>query len=55
VISSVSDVTKTDRIQHPDRRWITADLLEVLQDELANIDDTAAMIRRSPLVLEDAA
>jgi hypothetical protein len=43
-----------DGISHPDRRWTTADLLEALQEQLADIDDTAAMIRRSPLVLEDA-
>jgi hypothetical protein len=55
VADAISRAGRIDRIQHPDRRWTTADLLEVLQDELANIDDTAAMIRRSPLVLEDAA
>ena len=47
-------IARAGRIQHPGRRWTTADLMEALQDELANIDDTAAMIRRSPLVLEEA-
>jgi hypothetical protein len=55
VADAIARAGRIDRIQHPDRRWTTADLLEVLQDELANIDDTAAMIRRSPLVLEEAA
>jgi hypothetical protein len=55
VADAIARAVRIDRIQHPDRRWTTADLLEMLQDELANIDDTAAMIRRSPLVLEEAA
>jgi hypothetical protein len=55
VADAISRAGRIDRIQHPDRRWTTADLLEVLQDQLADIDDTTAMIRRSPLVLEDAA
>jgi hypothetical protein len=54
VADAIARASRIDRIQHPDRRWTTADLLEVLQGELLNIDDTAAMIRRSPLVLEDA-
>jgi hypothetical protein len=29
--------------------------MESLQEQLADIDDTAAMIRRSPLVLEEVA
>lgn len=43
-----------DRIKHPDRRWTTDDLLEVLSEQLANIDATAAMIRDSAPVMEDA-
>jgi hypothetical protein len=42
-------------IRHPDRRWTTEDLLESLAEHLADIDATAAIIRRGPLVLEDAA
>jgi hypothetical protein len=54
VADAIARAGRIDRIQHPDRRWTTADLMEALQDELANIDDTAAMIRRSPLALEEA-
>jgi hypothetical protein len=54
VADAIARTGRIDGIRHPDRRWTTADLLEVLQGELLNIDDTAAMIRRSPLVLEDA-
>ena len=45
VADAIARAGRIDRIHHPDCRWTTADLLEVLQDELANIDDTAAMIR----------
>jgi hypothetical protein len=55
VADAIARAGRFDGIRHPDRRWTTADLLEVLQGELLNIDDTAAMIRRSTLVLEDAA
>ena len=55
VADAIARAGRFDGIRHPDRRWSTADLLEVLQDQLADIDDTAAMIRRSPLVLEEAA
>jgi hypothetical protein len=54
VESAIAKAGRFDGIRHPDRRWTTADLLEALQEQLADIDDTAAMIRRSPLVLEDA-
>jgi hypothetical protein len=54
VADAIAKAGRFDGIRHPDRRWTTADLLESLQEQLADIDDTAAMIRRSPLVLEDA-
>jgi hypothetical protein len=54
VADAIARAGRFDGISHPDRRWTTADLLEALQEQLADIDDTAAMIRRSPLVLEDA-
>jgi hypothetical protein len=54
VADAIARASRVGGIQHPDRRWSTADLLETLQEQLADIDDTAAMIRRSPLVLEDA-
>ena len=55
VADAISRAGRIDRIHHPDRRWTTADLLEALQDQLADINGTVAMIRRSPLVLEEAA
>jgi hypothetical protein len=55
VADAISRAGRIDRIQHPDRRWTTADLLEAPQDQLADIDDTTVMIRRSPLVLQEAA
>jgi hypothetical protein len=55
VADAIARAGRIDRIRHPDRRWTTADLMESLQEQLADIDDTAAMIRRSPLVLEEAA
>ena len=54
VADAIARTGRFDGIRHPDRRWTTADLLEALQEQLADIDDTAAMIRRSPLVLEHA-
>ena len=54
VADAIARAGRFDGIRHPARRWTTADLLEALQEQLADIDDTAAMIRRSPLVLEDA-
>jgi hypothetical protein len=54
VADAISRAGRIDRIRHPDRRWTTADLLESLQEQLADIDDTTAIIGRSPLVLEDA-
>jgi hypothetical protein len=54
VSDAIARAGRVDRIRHPDRRWTTADLLEALQDQLGDIDDTTAMIRRRPLVLEAA-
>jgi hypothetical protein len=54
VAAALTVASRSDRIHHPDRRWTTADLLEALIGQLADIDDTTALIRRSPLVLEDA-
>ena len=54
VANALDRASKFGGIAHPNHRWTTADLLEALQEQLADIDDTAAMIRRSPLVLEDA-
>jgi hypothetical protein len=54
VADAIARAGRIDRIHHPDRRWSTEELLDVLQGELANIDGEAERIRRSPLVLEDA-
>jgi hypothetical protein len=54
VSDAIARVGLIDRIHHPDRRWSTEELLDMLQGELANIDGEAERIRRSPLVLEDA-
>jgi hypothetical protein len=54
VADAIARAGRIDRIRHPDRRWSTEELLDALQEQLTDIDDTAAMIRRSPLVLEDA-
>jgi hypothetical protein len=55
VADAIARAGRFDGIQHPNRRWTTGDLLEALQEQLADIDDTAAMIRNRPLVLEEAA
>jgi hypothetical protein len=53
IVSGALDrASRCDTIRHPDTKWTTDDLLESLQGALADIDGTAAMIRRSPLVLE---
>jgi hypothetical protein len=55
VADAIARVGRVDRIHHPDRRWSTEELLDALTGQLRNIDATTAMIRRSPLVLEEAA
>jgi hypothetical protein len=54
VADAIARTGRIDRIHHPDRRWSTEDLLDVLQEQLADIDGEAERIRRTPLVLEDA-
>jgi hypothetical protein len=53
VASAIERVGQFDRIRHPDRRWTTEDLLEVLIEQQENITAEAARIRRSPAVVED--
>jgi hypothetical protein len=54
IVSGALDrAARCDAIRHPDRRWTTDDLLEALQGALGDIDATAAMIHRSPVVIED--
>jgi hypothetical protein len=33
IADAIARAGRIDRIQHPDRRWTTADLLEVLQEQ----------------------
>jgi hypothetical protein len=55
IVSHALDrASRCNTIQHPDRKWQTDELLDALHGALADIDDTAAMIRRSPVVLEAA-
>lgn len=44
---------RCDRIHHPDARWSTEDLLDLLREELSNIDGEADRIRANPGALED--
>jgi hypothetical protein len=56
IVSGALDrAARCDAIRHPDRKWQTDDLLEALQGALSDIDATATMIRRSPVVVEEAA
>jgi hypothetical protein len=55
VTSAIAKLSRLDPIRHPDARWSLVDLTELLEGALTDIDGTAAMIRRSPLVLEEAA
>jgi hypothetical protein len=47
--------SQCDTIHHPDTKFSTDDLTETLQGLLTDIDGTAAMIRTSPVVIEEAA
>jgi hypothetical protein len=53
VANALSRAGRVDDIHHPERRWSAADLLEVLEGELANIDGEVQRIRRGPVVIED--
>jgi hypothetical protein len=53
VAKAFAMASQADEIRHPDRRWMVADLLDVLQDQLADINDTIALVQRGPVVLED--
>jgi len=53
VAAAIEHAGQFDRIHHPDRRWTTEDLLEVLMEQQANIAAEAARIRRSPVVIEE--
>jgi hypothetical protein len=54
VAKAFTKASRADEIRHPDRRWMVADLLDALQDQLADINDTIALVQRGPVVLEDA-
>jgi hypothetical protein len=55
VADAIARAGQIDSLRHPDRRWSTEDLLDVLQEQLANVNDEADRIRRGPLVIEEAA
>jgi len=53
IVSSTLDrASRCNAIHHPDRKFGTDDLLEVLQGALADIDGESQRIRTSPVVLE---
>jgi hypothetical protein len=55
IVSGALDrASRCDAIQHPNRKWQTDELLDEMHGALTDIDDTAAMIRRSPVVIEEA-
>ena len=53
VADAFAAASQFDEIRHPDRRYSIADTLDALHGELGSIDDTIAMIVRSPVVIED--
>lgn len=53
VANTFTVASRADEIRHPDRRWMVADLLDALQDQLADITDTIALVQRGPVVIED--
>jgi hypothetical protein len=52
VADAFATASRADEIRHPDRRWMVADLLDALQDQLADINDTIALVQRGPVVIE---
>jgi hypothetical protein len=53
IAAALAQAGRVDPIRHPDRKWQTDELTEALEEQLANIDDTASMIRGCPVVIED--
>jgi hypothetical protein len=53
VADAIARASRVGGIQHPDRKWSAADLLDGLQGELANIDGTIALVMHGPVVIED--
>jgi hypothetical protein len=51
VAHAIERAGQFDRIRHPDRRFSTEDLLEVLIEQQENITAEATRIRRSPVVV----
>lgn len=51
--TAIARTNRVDDLRHPARRWSAADLLEVLEGELTNIDGEVARIRRGTVVIED--
>jgi hypothetical protein len=53
VADAIARASRVGGIQHPDRRWSTADLVDTLQGELLNIDGELQRVLRGPVVIED--
>jgi hypothetical protein len=53
VATAIKRASQFDRIRHPDRRFSTEDLLEVLMEQQDNIAAEARRIRSCPVVIEE--
>jgi hypothetical protein len=53
IAAAIRRASDIEPIHHPDRKWNVADLTEALEQQLAEVDATAAMIRSRPVVIED--
>jgi hypothetical protein len=54
VLRAIASLSQCDDLRHPDKRWSTGDLQELLEGALTDIADEAERIKRSPAVLEEA-
>jgi hypothetical protein len=52
VADALARASRVGGIQHPDRRWSTADLVDTLHGELLNIDGELQRVLRGPVVIE---
>jgi hypothetical protein len=54
VLRAIAALSQCDDLRHPDKRWSTGHLQELLEGALTDIAGEAERIRRSPVVLEEA-
>jgi len=54
VLRAIAALSQCDDLRHPDKRWSTDDLQEILEGALTDIAGEAERLRRSPIVLEEA-